>query len=495
MIGALLARRGDASRHKEAAAQVLLLGSEAAQATAHATTTARPEEYPFTAGQTGVIEDIFLQTNGTANTATSVIVGIYALENQASSKASQSLQEVTLVGVPGTNSLLHFTGFSCPVIAGKKYALAVVSIGGTLHFNLAAASGGSRQGTYEIPGFYNLNSSWGAEKAEGTPLFYAKGKTLAAGRHLIFGLNGAKNHAATWAADHVTLNRGSPTEVVASEAGVFNKTPTEVSAGVAEMIAAGLTRPTVILNCESLLSKVNAAAFGKNAVAIVKKVREDHPTAEVIFEIVNEPQFKGPNKKSNASDYGAIVKATLEEARLAAIPTAIFYVTAFGTYVKVNAEGVSTGTFSNPFAGEGWIADMLTAQPSLKAGGANEITGWVSHNYGRAWEASSEVNGGFAAAVALRDYARQRGAGGLENWAITEFGFNETGPAEGRFVVSEAEQNTALSEYVTCACLAAQAGWLKVLSLYDDGTDEKWGVSGKTAGTTYGEKASEHGVI
>jgi hypothetical protein len=475
---------------------ILLLGSEAAQATAHATTSEKIEVYPFTAAATGLIEEISLETNGTANTGvTSVWLGVYAEGSPANAKPEGVMQEGKVSGAPAINSLITVTGLMIPVVSGKTYWLGVVANGAALHFNRNSV-GSFRVSSFSVPQLVFDNNGWKTAETGGSPKFYAKGKAVGTERRGTYGVQNASNHAATWVGKKVLYERGSSVpggETDLTEAG--EATPAAISTGVGEQITAGFLFPSVILNVEKYLGEVNTTVFAEKATAIIKKVREDYPAAEVLFEIINEPWERGSTKKSSPVDYANIVKAVIEKVKAEGI-TAKILVSACGTYERIDGTGKGLGTFSNVNQGNGWVHDMFEAQPSLKAGGANEITAWVSHSYGRAQEDSGEVKGGIASAVALRESVIANAGGGYNSWYITEMGFANNGTAGGRNVANEAEQATCLKEYCEAAQCVMEAGWLKLINVYADGAGEaEWQVFGKTAGTVYGEWAEAHALL
>lgn len=465
-----------------------LLGSEATQTTAHATTTNKPEAFQFTASATGVIEEIVLETNGTANTGvTEVLLGVQGQETPTAAKPVAAMTFArAFLGAPGTNVKLTAAGLRCPVIAGGVYHLVVLSLGAPLHFNIAGGTGSN----VRIGSGTMWSNSWGAAKAEGPAKMYARGKTPGTSKALIFGVQNSQNHSSFWVPKHCYVQRGLFTETNLAEAG--EESPAELSAEIGTTLAAGFHYPIVLLDAQKLLSEVNATTFAEKAAAMIKRIREDHPSV-TLFEIINEPQGKGPHG-SNAGDYANIVKAVIEKCKAEGITGAEFLITASGDYQKKNSLGENIPTFSTLPNEEGWVHDMFAAQPSLKAGGANEIKAWVTHNYGRAAEITHETQGGFAAGIAIRESVIFNGGGGYNNWFMTEMGFANTGTASGRNVASETEQNTCTKEYVELAMLAAEAGWLTLLNIYADGEGEaQWQVYGKTAGTTFGAFALERG--
>jgi hypothetical protein len=224
--------------------------------------------------------------------------------------------------------------------------------------------------------------------------------------------------------------------------------------------------------------------------SLIKQVIADHPTVRT-FELINEPYSKGPHERSNASDYANIVLATYEKVKGEGIVGVTLLVAAYGTYRKVNSEGEYVNEWSDVHFGGGWVADILSAQPALKAGGEYPITGWTSHPYGQPTEITSEVTYGFLTVVANRETVKRSGGSGYNNWWITEVGFALVG--EG--VEAEANQSDLLLKDIQQAQLLGEAGWLKVFVIYDDSETEPKNIYGRTAGTTYQNFANERGLV
>jgi hypothetical protein len=467
----------------------LLVGnSETGFTSAKSTAAKVARAFAFTASETGLLEELQFRTNGTANTGvTSVRLGVFTDEG---GKPGNVIQEGSVSGAPATNSWVTVTGLTIPVLKNASYWLVVLSLGGSLHYNAHGAGGTSnwrlanreREKLFEFP-----ETAWEAASAEGPVGFQGLGKAgVGTERKITFGIDAGKtDHGHTeWTAHHVKLGRGTPGLDVE-----YTEAATTVSTAVGEALTAGIV-PLVIINTpdSTVLSSITAATYAEKAAAIIKKVTEQHSSVRT-FEIINEPYAKGPHSKSNASDYAKILKATYEKVAAEGITEVTLLAATVGTYEKVNAEGVPTGVFSDIHQGEGWVHDLLNAETSLKEGGANAITGWTSHPYGKPVEINNEFSSGFLTAVAIRETVKRYGGGGYNNWWITEVGFN-TGGSGPSHVASEAEQSERLLEDLKQAQLLGEAGWLKALVVYAD-NGETWNVFGKT----YETFANEHGVI
>jgi hypothetical protein len=452
----------------------------------------RAAAFAFTASETGLLEELQLRTNATANTGvTSVRLGVFAEESELPENV---VQEGFYSGQPGTNAWIAVTGLAVPIVKNAKYWLVVMPIGGALHFNIHGTGGSAkwRSTSSEKSNLYEVGATeWGLSTAEGPLGFQGLGRAgVGTERKILFGINGGKadeGHASTWTSKKIIVGRSVEVE--------YTATPATVSTEVGEALALGISRPIVLIETpgEAALSSISTSAFAEGVKAIVQKVTEQHPSVRV-FELINEPWERGPHHASNASDYAALMKAAYEKVAAAGITNVTLLVAAHGTYQKVNSAGEGTGEWSDLHSSKGWVADMLAAQPSLKAGGEYPITGWTSHPYGGPTEINTEFNSGFLSAVAQRESVRLHGGAGYNNWWITEVGFKIGGEGPSG-VATEAEQSARLLEDLEQAQLLGEAGWLKGFVVYADSATELWNIYGKTAGTTYQNFANEHGLI
>lgn len=314
----------------------------------------------------------------------------------------------------------------------------------------------------------------------------AEGGASSAGK-LVFGLNSnsSKGHSATWTAANILGDRSDHLDVD------YGESPATVSSAVGTSLADGCTVPLVIINTpeSTVLHAINPATYAASVKAIVERVKADHPTVTT-FELINEPPFKGPHRKSNAVDYAAIVKATYE-ACAGLLSTTTLLVAAWATYEIVTEAGVQTGTFSDIHHEGGWLHDIAHSAhgPYLK----EHVNGWVSHAYGAAsGAANSEGTGGFASASDQHAKAVSEGfnATGTNNWWITEVGFNiGGGGAEG--VPTAAAQAAALQTILNTALGYYTQGWLKAIFIYDDG-NSGFNIYGREAQTVYTTFATAH---
>ncbi len=292
----------------------LLLGnSETSFATAEATAAKVATAFAFTGAETGLLEELRFRTNGTANTGvTSVRLGVFSDEGGTPGNV---IQEGVVSGAPGTNSWIIVAGLTIPILKNATYWLAVLSLGGPLHYNVhgSGGSGAWRRTNNEHENLYEFSEShWVEVTTEGPLGFQGLGKAgVGSEQKLLFGIDSNNiNHGHTaWTSHRVCLGRGIDVDYKES-------TPAAVSAAVGEALAAGIT-PLVIINTndEIVLSEISESVespYAPNAVAIIKKVIEQHPAVRT-FEIINEPFSKGPHRKSNASDYATILLTTYEK--------------------------------------------------------------------------------------------------------------------------------------------------------------------------------------
>ena len=301
---------------------------------------------------------------------------------------------------------------------------------------------------------------------------------------LIYGINSnsAQGHSAIWVAHNVLGDRSNHLDVGATDS------PAEVSEAVATSLADGC-QPLVIINTEDSrpLSNVNPSEYASGAKAIVRRVVADHPTVRT-FELINEPYFKGPQHKSNASDYANIVAKTYEEVATLGMPDIKLLVAGWGRYELVNGSGEGTGKMSDPERGGGWIHDMAVQQPGLR----QVVNGWTSHPYGAPEGPGEHHEYGMSATADQRNDAALAGfnPAGLGDWWITEVGFELGGGGESG-ASSEASQAKDILTALSRALVWHSEGWLRGIFIYDDGTSG-YNVYGRAAGATLARFATEH---
>jgi hypothetical protein len=301
---------------------------------------------------------------------------------------------------------------------------------------------------------------------------------------LIYGINSnsAGGHSAIWVAHNVLGDRSNNLDV-GPEAN-----PTEVSEAVATSLADGC-RPLVIINTEDSrpLSNVNPSEYASGARAIIQRVVADHPTVRT-FELINEPYFKGPQHKSNASDYANIVAKTYEAVASLGMRDIKLLVAGWGRYELVNGGGEGTGKLSDPEQGGGWIHDMAVQQPGLR----QVVNGWTSHPYGAPEGPSEHHDYGMTATADQRNDATLAGfnAAGRDNWWITEVGF-ELGGGGANSAGSETSQARDILTVLSRALAWHSEGWLRGILIYDDG-GSGYNVYGRAAGVTLARFATAH---
>ncbi len=302
---------------------------------------------------------------------------------------------------------------------------------------------------------------------------------------LLFGINSnsASGHSATWVAGNVFGDRSDNLDVF------YYDDPAAASAAVATSLADGCV-PIVIINVEDTtpLSKVNPSEYARGATAIIARIVTDHPTVRT-FELINEPYFKGPQGKSNASDYANIVAKTYEEVATLQLSDVRLLVAAWGRYELVNGSGEATGKVSDPENGGGWIHDLAAAQPALK----KIVNGWTSHPYGAPEGPSEDEDHGMTATEDQRNEAGIAGfnLAGRNDWWITEVGFDLGGSGPGT-ASSEAQQAADTLEILKRALRWHEEGWLQGIFIYDDGSTG-FNIYGREAQTTFTRFATEHG--
>lgn len=307
--------------------------------------------------------------------------------------------------------------------------------------------------------------------------------------------NSFAGHSATWAPSKVLYDRGGFLEIEVGEAEAIPHALGAVKLSLED----GLKPILLIEPTEGLvLSKVVVATYAKGVKEIVKAVEEAHPS-QVIYELINEPYFKGPHEKSNAKDYANLIKAAYEEVeslKLAKMPTLL--VAGFLTYEEVNAEGVGTKAFSDYTVGRGWLKDIATQWPE----GLVKINGFTSHPYGEPKVAATgEGNNNIRAGKLQHEQAVILGfsVAATNNWWFTEFGYydkTQTATPYTGFgsVVSQAEQASKLKEALEEEQIFAEEGWLKGALYFSDHETEGWNIFGRTAQGTLTTFAGVHGV-
>jgi hypothetical protein len=213
----------------------------------------------------------------------------------------------------------------------------------------------------------------------------------------------------------------------------------------------------------------------------------DHPTVRT-FELVNEPYFKGPQKKSNAADYANMVAKTYEEVATLGLKDVRLLVAGWGRYELVDSRGEGTGNVSDPEQGGGWIHDLAAQQPVLK----KVVNGWTTHPYGASEGPSEHHEHGMSATEDQRNDAGVMGfnLAGRNDWWITEVGF-ELGGSGPSGADTEATQAQKTLQILNRALTWHKEGWLQGLFLYDDGSSG-FNIYGRKAQTTFTRFAREH---
>lgn len=290
------------------------------------------------------------------------------------------------------------------------------------------------------------------EAAIAAALVGQAGTITSAAKPMKWGIQGGptqNGHTATWAANNILTSRGGALEVE------FNSTPATISAAVGEALTAGVIHPIVLIETPQgvVLSAVSPSAFGAGVAAIVNGCKADHPTAEVLYELVNEPYIRGPHNASNASDYALLCKAAYEAVN---DPTQILIVSAgAGNYTTVNGAGEATGT-SDITQNAGWLHDMAVSASGtyLKA----HVNALGIHPYGpSSGPTDREGHRGLSMVPELRSRAYREGfLLGSQAIYLTEFGYGTSEAAENLPVALE----RCWSWY--------REGWLKLVNIYTD---------------------------
>jgi hypothetical protein len=480
-----------------ASAAKTLLGSEATiYASEVANATGRITAFQFVAKETGTIKELKIRSGATANTATSLVLGVAA--EHAGVPAEAPLGHATATGTPGTETLITVTGLSVAVTAGTPYWLEVLNLGGTFHYKYANEANSTNGGGLswiesKAAGLSSLtNSEWetfeaGFSSPLGPMCFYARGTGTAGKQKPRFGIDGNQDngHSAEWIKSKIFGgSHGSlETEYDASS-------PVEVSEAVGDALELGISPPIVTIDTHNAtrLSLVTPATYAEKAVAMIKQIVSEHPTATT-YELINEPWYKGA-QGSNASDYAAIVQATYEKVAAEGLTGLTLLVGAHGDYEEVNAEGSTEEgkrPWSQTYGGRGWTADVLTSHPELKT----LVNGWYSHPYGRPKE-NWQQSGGMYAVQSDRLMVIRHGGSGYNNWWVTEVGFNlgHEGPAG---VATEAEQSEKLKEDLETSVEWSKEGWFTGILPYADGGSEGYNIWKTPAGKMYMSFAALHG--
>jgi hypothetical protein len=301
---------------------------------------------------------------------------------------------------------------------------------------------------------------------------------------MLFGINSNSSggHSATWVAGNVVGDRSNDLDVL------YSDSPAAASEAVGKSLADGC-QPVVIIDVEdsSLLSNVSPSGYAAGAKALVQRVVADHPTVRT-FELINEPYFKGPQKKSNAADYANILAKTYEEVATLGLKDVRLLVAGWGSYEVVDGSGEGTGKVSDPEQGGGWIHDLAAAQPALR----QAVNGWTTHPYGSPEGPSEHHEYGMTSTEDQRNDAGLVGfnLAGRNDWWITEVGF-EAGGSGPNSSTSEDMQAEKTLVVLKRALTWHKEGWLQGLFIYDDGSSG-YNIYGRKAQAVFTRFASEH---
>src|SRR6185437_8733586 len=313
---------------------------------------------------------------------------------------------------------------------------------------------------------------------------------------ILFGVNNndENGHSAEWVAAKVLGDRGGFVEFTYNEAEFI----AHVEGGTNLSYSLGLTPSILIGVANAYLGGINANTYATACVNAITAVRGKNPGKPYyVFELINEPYNCG-EKGSNAADYALICKAVYEKVEAAGIPLwpatggVMLLCAAHLTYQLKTSEKVA-GAFSDYTTGGGWMKDFITAWP----GAATKVNGWTAHPYGfPKTEPTHEGNNNIRSAKLQRENAFAVGFGncpGINNWWLTEFGYNIHAGEGIAFVPDAATQAAKLKEALEEVEEFRQEGWCKAAIVFADGTVE-WGIDAKPAQKVLEEFAIKHGV-
>lgn len=213
---------------------------------------------------------------------------------------------------------------------------------------------------------------------------------------------------------------------------------------------------TVAYNGSGLPTGAALTEYVTGFVATAKAARELYPKAEILFEAINEPYFRGGTEL--AKKYANIIAALLPEAQGAGIPLSTIYVAAWG----YEPEGTKAE----------WIPTMYSTQPSLKT----LIQGWNFHPYGLPGTGTNpNINMGIMNVPTIQAQMTS----GQNNIIISEVGFcaedlGYTCPGENKYNYDISTSTAAagdLSEVLGEAKTMHEAGWLRAVLVYSRGSE------------------------
>jgi hypothetical protein len=196
-------------------------------------------------------------------------------------------------------------------------------------------------------------------------------------------------------------------------------------------------------------------AYVSGFITTAKAVIADYPSAEIIFEPINEP-WGYTEPVFNAADYARIIGRLLPEASHAGIPLNDIYVGAFGE----NCLSASA-CFAND-----WVRGIYAAEPAL----ASEIQGWYFHPYGQPAGLGVWDNWGIETLPVVRTSMLS----GQNNIIASEVGYcaldvNGGGECSNPRTSHGYEAAADLTEMLEDALPYHEAGWLKALIIYSRG--------------------------
>lgn len=419
----------------------------------------------FNATNSGTLEELLLKTGSTANTCTSVALGILTRESEkpagfegeqkfvgSSLRPGFVIVEKSVSGTPGTKSTITAAGLNAEIYLNGQYWIVVLPIGGNLHVMAENAEAGIDLAISTAGGFAALGhtTAWewpgqqGPFEAQGNGTLTSPAK---AGANWL-GLMGNSGYASFGAIDDfskhgILFDRGNGLEPAAGAA----------STGTSTSLAASM-KPIIIIEDgegEGKMPSTTTAQkeFAEKVVETINKEKASFPGKELLFEILNEPYFRTVTEGVTlAQQYADIVNEV---------------------FLKCEAAGISLSIILISARGREWITEMYARQSSLKT----KIANWSVHPYGPENNTNRAGNWNSAGILSLQAL-RAEMQSGQSNIYVTEYGWWVEGVNGDKVKQSPAASSQAIAEEwlkggLQMAWRFHDKGWLKSMIIYSRG--------------------------
>lgn len=182
---------------------------------------------------------------------------------------------------------------------------------------------------------------------------------------------------------------------------------------VADDIGYGFSITGIINTDDSIdLKNINVNDYANYGVSIIKA----NPNIK-LWEVINEPYYKGDRSKADAASYGKLYLALYNAVKGSDISGVTLMFNMFGDY------SVSDGNWSQDANNGGWLRDAVNANPGLKQAIASQA--YAVHPYGNGSPDENSADDHGIASLAAQEQVSQQVIGSIPPFYLTEHGYNK----------------------------------------------------------------------